>query len=153
MDVPSKSAPDLGYHRSMPPLNRPFRLLAWARALTVVALALLPAMAGSAQDETAKGPRKTVVVLYSLPQDMPGLRELSMAITEGIQKGSSDPMDVYSEYTGLDRFASPTYDTSLLTLYNEKYAARKVDLLMVVGPTALEFVLSRAFLPGVRYFG
>jgi len=149
MDVPSKSAPDLGYHRGMPPLNRPFRLLAWARALTVVALALLPAMAGSAQDETAKGPRKTVVVLYSLPQDMPGLRELSMAITEGIQKGSSDPMDVYSEYTGLDRFASPTYDTSLLTLYNEKYAARKVDLLMVVGPTALEFVLSRAFLPGV----
>jgi PAS domain S-box-containing protein len=56
---------------------------------------------------------------------------------------------VYSEYTGLDRFASPSYEASLLSLYNEKYAARKVDLLVVVGPTALEFVLSRKFLPGV----
>jgi PAS domain S-box-containing protein len=56
---------------------------------------------------------------------------------------------VYSEYTGLDRFSGPTYDANLLTLYNEKYARRKVDLLVVEGPTALDFVLSHHFLPDV----
>ncbi|MBK7295048.1 MAG: sigma 54-interacting transcriptional regulator [Holophagaceae bacterium] len=120
----------------------------WARVAATLALALVPALAESGHGTRPKAPRKTAVVLYSLPQDVPGLRELSGAITEGLQKDSPDPLDVYSEYTGLDRFASPTYDASLLTLYNEKYAARKVDLLVVVGPTALEFVLSKKFLPG-----
>ena len=123
--------------------------MGWTRAITLVALGLTRLSAAPERAEIAKGPRKTVVVLYSLPQDMPGLRELSAAITDGIQKDAPGPMDVYSEYTGLDRFASPTYDASLLTLYNEKYATRKVNLLIVVGPSALEFVLARKFLPGV----
>jgi PAS domain-containing protein len=112
-------------------------------------LALLPAAAVPNHGEAAKGPRKTVVVLYSIPQDVPGLHEMSLAITEGILKGSPSPVDVYSEYTGLDRFSGPAYETSLLTLYNEKYGRRKVDLLLLVGPTALDFVLARKFLPDV----
>jgi PAS domain S-box-containing protein len=90
-----------------------------------------------------------VVVLYSLPQDDPGLHELSLALTEGIQKGSKVPVDVYDEYTGLDRFSGPAYDEALLALYREKYRSRNVDLLVAVGPTALEFVVARKFLPGV----
>ena len=111
-------------------------------------MALLSFAADAAPAPAQEG-RKTVVVLHSLPQDVPGLRELSTAITEGLQKGSPAPLDVYSEYTGLDRFSGQTYESSLLTLYNEKYAARKVDLLLVVGPTALDFVIARKFLPGV----
>jgi PAS domain S-box-containing protein len=117
--------------------------------LALVLLAPHRLLAGAARGEPSAGPRKTVVVLYSLPQDVPGLRELSLAITEGLQNGSPDPLDTYSEYTGLDRFSGPTYDASLLTLYNVKYASRKVDLLVVVGPTALDFVISKNFLPGV----
>jgi PAS domain S-box-containing protein len=90
-----------------------------------------------------------VVVLYSLPQDVPGLRELSTAISEGLQKDSPTPLDIYNEYTGLDRFTGPDYETTLLSLYNQKYSTRKVDLLMVVGPTALEFVVDQKFLPRV----
>ncbi|MBK8794459.1 MAG: sigma 54-interacting transcriptional regulator [Holophaga sp.] len=96
-----------------------------------------------------ESPRKMVVVLHSLPQDVPGLRELSTAITESLQKGSATPVDVFSEYTGLDRFSSPAYDASLLSLYNEKFARRKVDLLIIVGPTALDFVVKKGFLPQV----
>jgi len=132
----------------MPSISQRSRLSAWGRAIAWMVLALAPLGAAPERGEAARGPRKMAVVLYSLPQDVPGLRELSTAINEGLQKESPVPLDVYSEYTGLDRFASPTYDASLLTLYNEKYAARKVDLLVVVGPTALEFVLSRKFLPG-----
>lgn len=119
------------------------------RIQCLVALLLLSVPLLSRPRPLPEGSRKTVVVLYSLPQDMPGLRELSTAITEGLQHGTPTQVDVYSEYTGLDRFSGPTYDRSLLSLYNEKYAKRKVDLLVVVGPTALDFILSRNFLPTV----
>ena len=129
-------------------LNPNRTVLRWVLVCLVLRLAVGTLMA-QAPSPGAGASRKTAVVLYSLPQDVPGLRELSLAITEGLQKQSPGSVDVYSEYTGLDRFATPAYEASLLTLYNEKYAPRKVDLLVVVGPTALEFVLARKFLPGV----
>ncbi|MGA8893217.1 MAG: sigma 54-interacting transcriptional regulator [Anaeromyxobacteraceae bacterium] len=93
--------------------------------------------------------RRTVVVLYSISQDVAGLHELAVALTDGLQKGSPDPLDIYSEYTGLDRFTGTAYEDALLALYREKYRSRKVDLLVVVGPDALDFVTRRNFLPGV----
>lgn len=119
------------------------------RTVALLVLCILPVTADPPQEQPAKAPRKTVVVLYSFPLDKPGMRELSNAITEGLQKDASGTLDIYNEYTGLDRFSGPTYETTLLALYNEKYKAKKVDLLMVVGPTALEFVLARNFLPDV----
>lgn len=120
-------------------------LSGWARRLALAVLILVPALA----TPTTAAPRKTVLVLYSLPLDMPGLHELATAITQGIQKGSPQPMDIYSEYTGLDRFSGAEYETSLLALYREKYSRRRVDLLVVVGPVALDFVMARKFLPDV----
>jgi hypothetical protein len=58
-------------------------------------------------------------------------------------------VDVFSEYTGLDRFPDPAYASHLRALYEEKYARRQVDLLLVVGPSALDFVLTQRFLEGV----
>ncbi|NWJ40072.1 MAG: sigma 54-interacting transcriptional regulator [Geothrix sp.] len=133
----------------MPSSCCPSRLAGWARRLALVALILLPAGAAPERKDAVKGPRKTVVALYAIPQDLPGAHELSVAITEGLVKGSPVPVDVYSEYTGLDRFSGPAYENSLLTLYHEKYGRRKVDLLIVVGSTALDFVMTRKFLPEV----
>jgi PAS domain S-box-containing protein len=116
-----------------------------------VGLLVIAPTGGHAQAPRQGSPtgRKTVVVLFSLPQDVPGLRELSAGISEGLQKDSPVPLDIYTEYTGLDRFTGPTYEAGLLTLYTEKFSARKVDLLMVVGPTALEWVVAKQFLPRV----
>ncbi|HJV22978.1 MAG TPA: sigma 54-interacting transcriptional regulator [Holophagaceae bacterium] len=120
------------------------------RLLLVVLWLLLPA--GGARPvcaQQAAAPRKTVVVLYSLAQDVPGLRELGNAITEGLQKEAGGALDLYSEYTGLGRFSGPVYEASLLALYNAKYTGRKVDLVIVVGPSALDFLVKKDFLPGV----
>jgi PAS domain S-box-containing protein len=118
----------------------------------LVALALAVISAASRADPGGARPPETrrhaVVVLYSLPLYDPGLHELSLALTEGLQKGSKVPIDVYDEYTGLDRFSGPAYEDALLALYREKYRSRKVDLLVAVGPTALEFIVARDVLPG-----
>jgi PAS domain S-box-containing protein len=118
---------------------------------TAVLLAgLLLASPGLAAGPSA-GPerRPAVVVLYSIAQDLPGLHSLAVALEEGLSRGAKGSVDVFSEYTGLDRFSGRAYEDALLALYREKYAGRKVDLLVLVGPTALEFAVARGFLPGV----
>ncbi len=122
--------------------SRPTALLA---ALLV---AIVPAAPRAGPPVPAE-PRRTVVVLHSISQEVAGLRELAVALTDGLQRGSPDPLDIYSEYTGLDRFSGTAYEDALLALYREKYRNRKVDLLVVVGPDALDFVTRRDFLPGV----
>ena len=122
--------------------SRPTALLA---ALLV---AIVPAAPRAGPPAPAES-RRTVVVLYSIAQDFAGLHELAVALTDGLQKGSTIPLDIYGEYTGLDRFTGTAYEDALLALYGEKYGNRKVDLLVVVGPDALDFVIKRNFLPGV----
>jgi len=94
-------------------------------------------------------PRRTVVILHSVSPEETGQRELTEAILNRLKQGSPVPLDVYNEYTGLDHFQGATYESSLLALYNEKYGSRKVDLLIPVGPTALDFVVGRKFLSQV----
>ena len=112
-----------------------------AALLTLLSAAPVPAAETPA--------RRTVVVLYSNPPETSGLHELSVALSEGIRAGSKVPVDVYGEYTGLDRFSGPAYEEALLGLYREKYSTKKVDLLIVEGPAAMAFVNARNLLPGV----
>jgi PAS domain S-box-containing protein len=118
--------------------------------LAALALAALPLSARAVEPGAPPAePRRTVVILYSISQDVVGLHELSVALNDGLQKGSKAPLDIYGEYTGLDRFSGAAYEDALLALYREKYRSRKVDLLVVVGPNALDFVISRKVMPGV----
>jgi PAS domain S-box-containing protein len=95
------------------------------------------------------GAERTIVILYSNPLEAAGLHELSVALSDGIRTASKVPVDIYGEYTGLDRFSGPAYEEALLALYRQKYGTRKVDLLIVEGPAAMEFVIAQNFLPGV----
>ena len=109
--------------------------------LLAIAIAATPGVG------SAEAARPAVVILHSISQDVAGLRELSVALSEGLQQEAK--VDVYSEYTGLDRFSGKAYEDALLALYREKYASRRVDLVVAVGPAALEFVVARGFLPRV----
>jgi PAS domain S-box-containing protein len=115
----------------------------------LVAVALVLALAAPSMAAPA-APRRTVLILHSTPRDLPGVRELDTAVTDGLRAASKTGVDLYVEYTGLDRFTGPTYESDLLALFNEKYATqKKPDLIIVVGPSALDFVLKQKFLPDV----
>ena len=117
---------------------------------TLLALGLLlTCLSGPAGRAGAEPLRRRVVVLHSLPNDIPGLQELSTALNEGFAKVPGPPVDVIHEYTGLDRFSGGGYEPALLDLYNLKYRSKPVDLLVAVGPSALDFVVEHRFLPGV----
>ncbi|MBK8791766.1 MAG: sigma 54-interacting transcriptional regulator [Holophaga sp.] len=112
-------------------------------------LALVWLLATCFLSATAPGevaPRQVVLVLSSVPLDSTGFQD---AINTTLLEGAKTTLDIYDEYTGLDRFSGPAFEASLLQLYNEKYAKRKVDLIIVVGPNALEFLVAKNFLPTV----
>jgi len=121
------------------------RALGGAILVATLVLGSSPASSQNKKD----GPRRTVLILYSIPQDVPGLRELSTAVTDVLQHGSREPVDLYGEYTGLDRFSGDAYESSLASLYQQKYSDRKVDLMIAVGASALQFAVARKLLPGV----
>ncbi len=123
------------------PRNQPMH--PWRALLWTLLLLVGGASVASAGDE---GPRQTVLVLSSVPLDVTGFQE---AIHTTLKAGAKAPLDIYDEYTGLDRFSGEAFETNLLRLYNEKYGRWKVDLILVVSPSALDFVVNRNFLPGV----
>lgn len=110
---------------------------------------LLTCLAGGPLRAADESVRRRVVVFHSLPNDIPGLQELTSALNEGFAKVPGSPVDVIHEYTGLDRFKGGGYESALLDLYSLKYRTRPVDLLVTVGPSALDFVVGNRFLPGV----
>ena len=125
------------------------RLLARTTGWRMLGLILAVGLFTSTTAGSVEPHRRTVVVLYSNSPDIPGFHEMGAALHDTFQTNSSAPVDIFSEYTGLDLFSGTAYQNSLFTLYNEKYANRKVDLLILIGPTALEFGVAKHFLPDV----
>jgi PAS domain S-box-containing protein len=123
----------------------------WALWLALAALAATcaPALPAAPTAPQAHAAPKRVVILYSFPPDVSGEAGLGAGIESTLSGDASSTYEVYTEYTGLDRFSGATYESSLLALLNEKYGGRKVDLLVIVGVSALHFVLAHDFLPGV----
>lgn len=103
----------------------------------------------AAPTDPARVPRKTVLVLYSNPPDFPGFGELGKSLARTLEEGLAEPFDLYSEYTGLDRFQDLDYQRNLWALYTAKYGRRQIDLIIPVGPSAMEFVVAREFRPEV----
>jgi len=91
-------------------------------------------------------PAPSVLLLSSFGEDLTGL---TTALSDAIQAEAGRPVEVAEEYTGLDRYAGAAYEASLLRMYQTKYAGRRMDLIVVVGPSALSFLLDSGMMPGV----
>ena len=52
----------------------------------------------------APAPHRSVLILYSSGYDSATLQHLDTALNEGHRTGSPAPLDIYSAFTGLDRF-------------------------------------------------
>ncbi|HZX64428.1 MAG TPA: sigma 54-interacting transcriptional regulator [Myxococcales bacterium] len=110
-------------------------------------VALLLALAAPAHGDAPA--RRAAVIFLSFDQDVPGLHELVEAVTAGLRQESHAPLDLFVEYTGLDRFSGDEYEKILVSLYQQKYSTRKIDLVVAVGPAALDFIVARKVLPDV----
>ena len=95
---------------------------------------------------------KLVVVIYPDESDgSPGMILTNRAIRSTFATESPGPIDVRNEYVDTSRLRDPAFKQAQVALLRQKYAGRKVDLVMAGLSSGLDFVLEhRAELfPGV----
>jgi PAS domain S-box-containing protein len=85
--------------------------------------------------------RKTVLAVYSLHRDSP----LNVAFDSGLQRAfkssAGTTVDYYSEFMDSRRFSSET-DLALMREYlRQKYATRKIDVIVAFGSAAAELLM------------
>src|SRR5262249_60261829 len=100
-------------------------------------LLFLPAVALA--DETVAP--KTVLVLFEETRALAAVAETDDAIRSTLQRGSTAPIRLYTEYLGLSWFPGEARELALRDLLQKTYAARRPDVVVVWGSGGLDFVL------------
>ena len=116
-------------------LSRGRRGRRWLAVGVIIACSLVP----EAYAQEADG-RRQVVVLNSTRLDdqfsVTWARELPKLLDDGLPEG----VDFYAEYFDFVRFARPEYESAYLDLLRLKYGGRPIDLVIVIGALAIDFM-------------
>src|SRR3954452_18267292 len=105
--------------------------------LIVVAGLLLP---GPLAAEPAQ---RSVLVLEQSSAGLPFNTALASAIRSTINAGSKSPISFYSEHLDANRFFGPEYENEFVQFLKAKYRERHIDVVIVVGGSALDFIARR----------
>src|SRR5262245_19934058 len=85
---------------------------------------------------------KTVVVLYPDADDgRPGAVLVDRGIRATLATRTSGSVEVHNEHLDVSRFADPEYQQQLAEFLRRKYAARKIDVVITVLASGLDFAL------------
>ena len=100
---------------------------------TFVLCAIGPPVAGAS-------PKHVLIVRAESP-DLPGQRIIIDALDASLRNSLASPIDIYIESVDTGRFPGEQYERRLAELFEEKYGQRRLDLVVAMGPPAVEFVL------------
>ena len=108
----------------------------------VVALLACIAPAGVAPAADAESPPAGgVLVLYDENKDFSGLALMDQSLRAALRAGMPADLQVYTEYMDVSRFNEPGYDTWLRDFYRQKYAGKRIDVVVAVMAPSLDFAL------------
>jgi signal transduction histidine kinase len=118
---------------------------AWILSVSLL-LAVTPGLA-AAQVTTAK----RVLLVYSHEREMPMYAGFDRALRLRLQSGARRPIEFYTEYLDLMRFADSRQRQQSVDYFRVKYAAPRIDLIIAVGSLAFDFILEHgdAVFPGI----
>jgi PAS domain S-box-containing protein len=101
--------------------------------------------------ETIGGQSKNALVLYGDRLSMPAIKTTEQGLMAGLSRGPPEDLEIFSEYLDLARFPAAQYGDDLVRYLRTRYAARKPDVVIVVGSSALDLALVHrdGLFPGV----
>jgi PAS domain S-box-containing protein len=85
---------------------------------------------------------KSVLVLYGERGDLPAIEAVEENVREVFHTSQSPRIELFSEYLDSARFAGDQQETVLVRYLKERYAGRRIDLVVPVAGSALEFALA-----------
>jgi hypothetical protein len=127
------------------PLARPALILKQtirSMRVTLIASAVLLSL-GALSGDVARAQDKVRRVLMLYPYN--NLFPLSVITGEAARKRLTDrsrePLELYADFLDLGRFSGEAYETRTARYLVDKYRDRKPDVVMALGPQALQFVM------------
>jgi signal transduction histidine kinase len=88
----------------------------------------------------AEPAQREVLVLNQSSAGSPFNTALASAIRSTINAGSKSPTSFYSEFLDANRFFGPEYENEIVQFLKAKYRERHIDVVIVVGISALDFI-------------
>jgi signal transduction histidine kinase len=109
--------------------------------LTLASIASLCAVSSAAvaQQNTAKN----VLALYSEQVETENYAALAEGLRSGLHSQDKFPVEIYSEHLDLLRFVDAPHQENLAAYLRAKYAERRIDLIVVIGSSAFNFITER----------
>src|SRR5688500_2432560 len=86
-------------------------------------------------------PRKSVLLLYDENGDFSGLNNLDRSLKATLTKELPSGLDIYTEFMDVSRFRDPNHQNKLRDFYKQKYAGKRIDLMIGVMAPSLDFLL------------
>ena len=108
------------------------------RAWILLSLLVPLAPARSAAQPAAA---KQVLLVYSHEREMAMYTGFDRAFRSRLQAGAAPPIELYSEYLDLIRFADRAYRHRSVDYLRLKYLAQRPDLIVTVGSLAFDFIV------------
>jgi len=85
---------------------------------------------------------KSILVLYGERSDLPAIQAVEESLREVFHSSRSPRIELFSEYLDFARFSGDQQETVLLRYLRERYSGRRIDLVVPVAGSALEFTLA-----------
>jgi signal transduction histidine kinase len=123
---------------------RPTRSRGWRVTQVRLSLMLwffLAALPAIASDGPKEQPVKRVLVVGEDDSALPAEIEIAKGIRSGLDAHFQTGLELYTEYLDILRFPSPDHLRRLEADLAAKYANVHLDVVMTVGPSALQFML------------
>lgn len=114
------------------------RTHAVAAALCLLGLLVAGAPADAAQDPAPK----TILAFHWYAKDAPANVAFEGYLHTVLSRDATQPVEYYAEYIESNRFPGEAHARILRDYLRQKYADRKLDVVLAVGPVPIEFVLT-----------
>jgi hypothetical protein len=88
--------------------------------------------------------RKNVLVLYSEDKAHPAHELTDQGIRSAFRSNTLFNVQLYNEYLDVSRFPGPNHASATADYLQRKYAGLKIDTIIAVYPTAVDFLLKEA---------
>ncbi|MHC1745431.1 MAG: ATP-binding protein [Syntrophobacteraceae bacterium] len=89
---------------------------------------------------SASAPVKRILMLFAFESNMPGFISYDTSLRSTLTVSKDYQFEFYVECMDLSRFPGEQYHDKLMAAYREKYSDLKIDLIVVVLRSALDFV-------------
>ena len=83
-----------------------------------------------------------VLVLYDNRLSIPAVKMTDQGLMASLSRGQPEKVEIFSEYLDLSRFPAAQYGDDIVRYLRAKYTARKPDVVIGAGSSALELALA-----------